>query len=201
MAPTVQSFLLYSSVLDRLSGPLCDAVTGQGGSQARLEALDHANLFMDSLDDERHWYRYHHLFAEVLTSHLQQAEPALIPALHRRASTWYEQHEMLAEAVQHALKAFDFSHAADLIEQSYHAIAVRGQVRMVLGWLSLLPDQLVRTRPLLCIYQADMLMHTQQLEAAEAHLQDAERCLEADMPGDQRQMTLGGERRQSSPMR
>jgi len=188
---SVQSFLLYSSVLDRLSGPLCDAVTGQGGSQARLEALDHANLFMDSLDDERGWYRYHHLFAEVLTSHLQQAEPALIPALHRRASTWYEQHEMLAEAVQHALKAFDFSHAADLIEQSYHAIAVRGQVRMVLGWLSLLPDHLVRTRPLLCIYQADMLMHTQQLEAAEAHLQDAERCLEADMPGDQRQMILG----------
>jgi LuxR family maltose regulon positive regulatory protein len=188
---SVQLFLLQTSVLDRLSEPLCDAVTGQGGSQAMLEALDHANLFLDSLDDERHWYRYHHLFAEVLRSRLRQAEPALVPALHRRASTWYEQHEMLAEAVQLALKAADFEHAAELIEQSYHAIGVRGQVHLVLGWLNLLPDQLVRTRPLLCIYQADMLMHTQQLEAAEGRLQDAERSLKADMPANERQMILG----------
>jgi LuxR family maltose regulon positive regulatory protein len=98
---------------------------------------------------------------------------------------------MLAEAVQHALKATDFEHAADLIEQSYWAIAVRGQVQLVLGWLNLLPDQLVRTRPLLCIYQADMLMHTQQLEAAEARLQEAERSLQENMTGDQRRMILG----------
>src|SRR5215469_6728141 len=188
---SVQSFLLHTSVLDRLSEPLCDAVTGKPGSQAMLEALDHANLFLVSLDDERRWYRYHHLFAEVLRSRLRQAEAALVPELHRRASTWYEQHEMLAEAVQHALKAADFEHAADLIEQSYLAIAVRGQVQLVLGWLNLLPDQLVRTRALLCIYQADMLMHTQQLEAAEARLQNAERALKADMSDDERHMILG----------
>jgi LuxR family maltose regulon positive regulatory protein len=188
---SVQSFLLHTSVLDRLSEPLCDAVTGKSGSQAILEELDQANLFLVSLDDERHWYRYHHLFAEVLRSRLRQAEPALVPELHHRASTWYEQHEMLAEAVQHALKAADFAHAADLIEQSYHAIGVRGQVHLVLGWLNLLPDQLVRSRPLLCIYQADTLMHTQQLEAAEARLQDAERSLKADMPANERQTILG----------
>ncbi len=86
----VQQFLLHTSILERLSGPLCDAVTEQEGSQAMLEALEHANLFVIPLDDERGWYRYHHLFAEVLRSHLQQAEPTLPPVLHRRASAWYE---------------------------------------------------------------------------------------------------------------
>ncbi|HEX6477763.1 MAG TPA: LuxR C-terminal-related transcriptional regulator [Ktedonobacteraceae bacterium] len=187
----VQSFLLYTSVLDRLSAPLCDAVTGKPGSRAMLEALDHANLFLVSLDDERHWYRYHHLFADVLRGRLRQAEPALVPVLHRRASAWFEQHDMLAEAVQHALAAADFEHAAELIEQSYHAIGVRGQVHLVLGWVKLLPEQLVRTRPLLCIYQSDMLMHTQQLEASEARLQDAERALVVDWPTNERHMILG----------
>ncbi len=187
----IQSFLLYTSLLDRLNGPLCDAMLGKDDGQAMLKQLERANLFIVPLDDEQRWYRYHTLFAGVLRSRLQHAQPKLVPELHRRASAWYEQHEMLAEAVQHALAASDFEHAADLIEQSYHAIAVRGQVRTVLGWLNMLPDQLVRTRPLLYIYQADMLMHTKQLEAAEARLQDAERSLKADMPRNQRRTILG----------
>ena len=196
-----QTFLLRTAVLDRMCAPLCDAVLTREQGEARydqtlgahihLEHLERANLFLIPLDDEQNWYRYHHLFAGVLRSRLQQTQPKLVPELHRRASVWYEQHEMLSDAVQHALAASNFEHAADLIEQSYHAIAVRGQVRMVLGWLNRLPDQLVRTRPLLCIYQADMMMHTMQLEAAEARLQDAERCLQADMSEDQMRTILG----------
>jgi LuxR family transcriptional regulator, maltose regulon positive regulatory protein len=196
-----QTFLLRTSVLDRMCAPLCDTVLTmeQGedssnqtlGAHIHLEHLERANLFLISLDDEKNWYRYHHLFADVLRSRLQQTQPRLVPELHRRASIWYERHEMLSEAVQHALAASNFERAADLIEQSYHTIAVRGQVRMVLSWLNRLPDQLVRTRPLLCIYQADMLMHTMQLEAAEARLQDAERCLKADMSEDQMRTILG----------
>ncbi len=95
----VQQFLLHTCILERLSGPLCDALIEQEGSQAMLEALERSNLFVVGLDDERRWYRYHHLFAQALRSHLQQAEPTLMPELHRRASAWYEQHELPAEAV------------------------------------------------------------------------------------------------------
>ena len=196
-----QTFLLRTAVLDRMCAPLCDAVLTREQGEARydqsqhahihLQQLERANLFLIPLDDEQNWYRYHPLFADMLRSRLRLTQPRLVPELHRRASVWYEQHEMLAEAVQHALAASNFEHAADLIEQSYHAIAVRGHVHIVLGWLNRLPDQLVRARPLLCIYQADMMMHTRQLEAAEARLQDAERCLQADMPEDQMRTILG----------
>src|SRR5262249_7162693 len=135
----VQAFLLHTSILERLSGPLCEAVTEQEGSQAMLEALDHANLFVAALDDKRHWYRYHHLFAEVLHSHLQQRDPGLVPELHRRASCWYEQYGLAIEAVQHALAAPDVELAARLIEQYGLPVALRGQVHLVLGWLSALP--------------------------------------------------------------
>jgi hypothetical protein len=93
----VQEFLLHTAILERLSGSLCDAVTGQAGSQALLEGLERANLFVVPLDDERGWYRYHHLFAEVLRSHLRQREPTLVPQLHQRASAWYKQHDLPAE--------------------------------------------------------------------------------------------------------
>src|SRR5215469_10058601 len=100
-----QSFLLHTCMLERLCGPLCDAVTEQEGSQAIVEALERANLFVVALDDERRWYRYHHLFADVLRSRLQQTQPTLVAELHRRASAWYEQHDLPAEAIQHALSA------------------------------------------------------------------------------------------------
>ena len=99
----VQSFLLQTSVLDRLSGPLCDAVTGDGGGRAMLEALDRGNLFLVPLDDRRRWYRYHHLFADVLRARLLDEQPDHIPALHRRASDWYEANGERAVAIDHAL--------------------------------------------------------------------------------------------------
>jgi LuxR family maltose regulon positive regulatory protein len=187
----VQQFLLHTSVLERLSGSLCDAVIEQEGSQAMLEALERANLFVIPLDDERRWYRYHHLFAQALHSHLQQAEPRLIPILHRRASAWYEQHALPAEAVQHALSIPDAELAARLIEPITLPLALQGQIYTVLGWLNTLPEALVRTRPRLCAYYAVLLTFTNQLEAAEARLQEAERGIQEELPSEQAQVILG----------
>ena len=188
---SVQQFLLHTSILDGLSGPLCDAVTGQEGSQAMLEALDKANLFVIALDDERGWYRYHHLFAQVLRSHLQQAEPALPPVLHRRASAWYEQHDLPIEAVQHALAVPDFELAARLIEPIALPVTFQGQIFTVLGWLNALPQALVRTRPFLGVFYARLLMATNQLEAAEELLQETERGVQEEMPAEQAQIIQG----------
>ncbi|MGH8939582.1 MAG: AAA family ATPase, partial [Actinomycetes bacterium] len=109
----VQSFLLQTSVLDRLSGPLCDAVTGRDAGKAMVEALDRANLFLVPLDDRRRWYRYHHLFADVLRARLLDEQPDVVPHLHRRACDWYEQNGERAVAIDHALAAEDFERAAD----------------------------------------------------------------------------------------
>src|SRR5215216_5192143 len=112
----VRSFLQQTSILDRLSGPLTDAVTGQDGGKAMLEALERANLFVVPLDDQRRWYRYHHLFADVLRARLRESQPERMAGLHQRASAWYAQKELWVEAVQHALAAADFERAAALIE-------------------------------------------------------------------------------------
>ena len=186
----VQQFLLHTCLLERLSGSLCDAVTGQEGSKAMLEALERANLFVVALDDERDWYRYHHLFAEVLRRQLQQREPTLPPLLHRRASAWYERHDLPIEAVQHALAAPDAELAARLIEPIALPVAFQGQIYTVLGWLNALPEALVRTRPRLCVYYARLLTFTNQLEAAEARVQEAERGVQ-ELPAEQAQIILG----------
>jgi LuxR family transcriptional regulator, maltose regulon positive regulatory protein len=188
--PQVQQFLLHTCLLERLSGPLCYAVTGQEESQAMLEALERANLFVVALDDERLWYRYHHLFAEVLRSHLQQAEPTLLPVLHRRASAWYEQHELPVEAVQHALAVPDAELAARLIESIALSIGFQGQLNTVLEWMNALPEALVLTRPRLCVYYAVLLLFTNQPEAAEIRLQKAEWGVQ-QLPAEQAQAILG----------
>ena len=187
----VQQFLLHTCLLDRLSGPLCDTVLGRDDSQALLEDLERANLFIVALDDERQWYRYHHLFAEVLRSRPQQARSAPVLDLHHRASLWYEQHEMFAEAVSHALAASDVERATHLIEQRGMVLAQRGQAHMVLDWLNTLPDALVRARGQLCIIHALVLMLLHQLEASEARLRDAERCVQTDMPAERVRAILG----------
>src|SRR5437868_1502657 len=112
----VRGFLLQTSILDRLHGPLCNAVTGQEGGTAQLEALERGNFFVVPLDEQRHWYRYHHLFADVLSAHLLAEQPEQVPMLHRRASEWYEQNGSTADAIRHALAAKDFGRAADLVE-------------------------------------------------------------------------------------
>jgi LuxR family maltose regulon positive regulatory protein len=151
----VQSFLLYTCILERLSGPLCDAVTEKAGGQAMLEAVEHANLFVVSLDDERGWYRYHHLFAEVLRGRLQQTQPELIPALHRRASRWYEQHGFLDEAIEHALSGADYPVAARLIEQvARPTLRSRGASSILLRWMEALPKTWLDTHPQLAVLYA-----------------------------------------------
>ena len=174
----VRSFLLQTSILDRLSGPLCDAVTGQEEGNARLEALERGNFFVVPLDDTRHWYRYHHLFAEVLSAHLLAEQPDQVSTLHRRASAWYEQHGSAADAIRHALAAVDFERAADLIELAVPAMRRSRQEATVLGWLKALPDELVRARPVLSVHYAGALLLHGELEGVEARLRDAERWLD-----------------------
>jgi LuxR family maltose regulon positive regulatory protein len=189
----VRTFLLQTAVLDRLSGPLCDAVTGEEGGKARLEALERANLFVVPLDDRRHWYRYHHLFADVLRAHLADERPDHVAELHRRASAWYEQHGERPEAIRHALAAADFSRAADLVELAAPALLSTRQEATVLGWLAALPDEVLRCRPVLSnAYAGALLQAGGELERVEARLRDAERWLE---PMDATAETAGGRER------
>jgi len=174
----VRSFLLQTAILDRLNGPLCDAVTGQEEGNARLEALERGNFFVVPLDDKRHWYRYHHLFAEVLYAHLMAEQPDQVSTLHRRASEWYEQHGSAADAIRHALAAEDFERAADLIEPAVPAMHRSRQEATLLGWLKALPDELIHFRPVLSVGYAWALLAGSELEAAEARLRDAERWLD-----------------------
>lgn len=188
---SVQSFLLQTSILERLNGSLCDSVTGQEGSQLMLETLDRANLFLVSLDEERNWYRYHHLFAELLRSRLSLNQPELIPELHLRASEWYERHNQPIEAVQHALKANDKERAADLIEGCSLFLIGKGQTRTLLGWLNVLPDDMVRSRPFLCISHAATLHLTDHLDEARVRLQETEMALKAYSSTENVELILG----------
>lgn len=173
----VRSFLLQTAVLGRLSGPLCDAVTGRGDGREMLGTLERHNLFVVPLDDRRHWYRYHHLFAEVLRARLLADQPGRVPVLHQRASVWFEQNGLPAEAIRYALAAKDFARAAGLIELAARATLMNRREETFLGWLKALPDALIDTRPVLCVYYALALL-THDLEAAEARLRAAERLLE-----------------------
>jgi LuxR family maltose regulon positive regulatory protein len=173
----VRRFLLQTAILERLSGSLCDAVTEQTDGQAVLEMLERGNLFIIPLDNKRQWYRYHHLFADVLQSHTRMEWPERLPQLHRRASEWYEQNELSSEAIRHALAAQDFDRAADLIEPVWPTMRNRQQEATVRSWLKLLPDSLIRTRPILSVAYALVLLNAGQLEGIEIYLQDAEREL------------------------
>ena len=174
----VQQFLLQTSILDRLSGRLCDAVTGQDGGQARLAALERGNLFLVPLDDRRRWYRYHQLFADVLQARLLDEQPGDVADLHRRASVWHERSGEPSEAIRHALAAGDFTRAADLVELAIPAMRRTRQEAAVHGWLKALPADLVQARPVLSVGLAGALLAGGELEGVEARLRDAERWLD-----------------------
>jgi len=169
-----RSFLLESSVLSRICGPLCDAVTGRADGQATLERLEHANLFVVPLDNERRWYRYHHLFADVLLQRLREAGVDRPSELHRRASAWFEGQDLVQEAIEHALAAADWQRATRLLIQFSPSFTFRGQFHTVLSWLNALPGDFVRGNPTLSVYYAGAFMYTYQFEAAEIRLQEAE---------------------------
>ena len=179
----IRSFLLQTAILDRLCAPLCNAVTEREDGKEMLDILERSNLFLIPLDDQRQWYRYHHLFADVLQAHLMEAQPEQVSSLHQRASVWYEQNGFPPDAIRHALAAEDFERAAGLIELAWSAMDLSYQSSTWLGWVKALPDELIRARPVLSVGYAWALLDGGELEASEARLQDAERWL--DTPTDQ----------------
>jgi LuxR family maltose regulon positive regulatory protein len=170
----VQSFLLQTSILDRMTGPLCDAVTATGNGQAMLESLGHANLFVFPLDDGRHWYRYHHLFADLLRQRLHQQHPDLVPTLHRRASEWYESNGPIAPAIDHSLSMGDHERAARLVEQAAPSSLMRGEFATLNKWMGTLADGVLRSHPLLCACHAMALLAiAAPIDEVESRLNDA----------------------------
>jgi LuxR family maltose regulon positive regulatory protein len=190
--PDLQRFLLRTSILGQLCAPLCDAVMreveppaedpssqpvptpSRSPSAALLQRLEHANLFVTPLDEPRTWYRYHQLFAELLQHHLRQSEPALVPVLHRRASRWFEQQGRIEDAIDHALAAGDHERAAGLVQPAAESFWMRGSITTLLAWLDALPEQVIRSRPGLCVYRAlGPILSGKRLAEAEAWLKAA----------------------------
>lgn len=176
----VRSFLLDTSVLDELTGPLCDAVTGGTDAQQRLESLERANLFVVALDDERRWWRYHHLFAEALRARLVAEDPERVAQLHRAAAEWYAEHDRLRDAVPHALVGDDVEQAADLVELALPDLRRRREDRTMRQWLRALPEDVVRRRPLLATHLAWTRLTEGDLEGIGRWLDAAEAALAVD---------------------
>ncbi|MBK7318822.1 LuxR C-terminal-related transcriptional regulator [Candidatus Villigracilis affinis] len=177
---SLQGFLLRTSILDRLSGSLCDALWQgeQNSAQEILEQLERANLFVISLDDERRWYRYHHLFRDLLRQRLSQKHSKEeIAHIHIRASEWFEQNGDIGEAFHHAVSAADFDRAARLLETSWQAMDESFQTGTWLGWVNQLPLSVRRVRPVLLTQMGWAYMDAGNAEASEASLRDAETCL------------------------
>ncbi|MCG3210696.1 MAG: Serine/threonine-protein kinase PknK [Anaerolineae bacterium] len=184
----IQQFLLHTSVLNRLTGSLCDAVLGkdEGGglkdeenrSSVILEYLEHANLFIVPLDEKRQWYRYHHLFADLLRQRLHQNQPEQAPILHRRASDWYHQNGFVDEAIEYALHAEHFDRATQLIEGAAEVVWMRGEHTKLRRWLDRLPVEWVYAKPQLCIFYAWSLFVTGRPDVAEQTLQAAEKAID-----------------------
>src|SRR5260370_17264971 len=179
----VQAFLLSTSILERLNASLCDAVMGQSGSQQILEQLEHANLFVVSLDSKRQWYRYHALFAEALRYRLERTQSDLLPVLHHRASLWYAQPDQNTQAILHGFNAREWHWAADLIERKSLQLvlltwgASEYQLTNLQRWLRQLPADIIRSRPRLCVACVHLLWTVAPLpvlyswlDAAEARL-------------------------------
>ncbi len=173
----IKNFLLQTSVLDRLCGSLCDAVTGQTDGQHTLEQLQRANLFVVPLDSEHAWYRYHHLFRDLLRKQLQHEQPDSEPELQRRASQWCEDHQLFDEAIEQALAAHDEQRLARLLDDHAEEFFSRGESVTVLRWIAALPDELRRARPALGILQAIMLSAVGKLREAERVLREVDEAL------------------------
>jgi len=201
------NFLLQTSILDRLCRPLCDAVTGDSDGQEILENLERANMFITPLDDEGKWYRYHHMFGEVLHARLQQTQHHLLAELHSRASKWFEEHGYISEAVTHALTAEDFNQASNLIEQTSRTMWQRGEVRTLQKWLDALPPDIRRARPQLCLARAWGSLAAGQIAEVESSILETEDALDSMAEADDKPLraqvdalrsTLAGYRQDSA---
>jgi LuxR family maltose regulon positive regulatory protein len=178
----VRAFLLDTAVLHRLTGPLCDAVTGRTDGTAMLEALERDNLFVVPLDTQRRWYRYHHLFADALRARSAAEQPDRVTSLHRRASHWYAANGLPEDAVAHALAGDDPERAADLVEAALPDLRRERQDRLLRQWLTSIPDDELRKRALLATYRGWTRLVEGDLDGLTAWLDDAERALAASPP-------------------
>ncbi|HWN28970.1 MAG TPA: LuxR C-terminal-related transcriptional regulator [Actinomycetospora sp.] len=175
-----RDFLLETSVLERLTGPLCDAVTGRDGGRGTLVALERANLFLVPLDDRRQWYRYHHLFADVLRAHLTDERADAVPELHRRASAWLSDSGDTPAAIDHALAGGHVDRAADLMERAMPTMRRERREAELLRWVRALPDEVVRVRPVLGMAFVGALAQASEFDTVEQRLADVERAVRPD---------------------
>src|SRR6266699_1686656 len=178
----LRAFLLETSVLERLSGGLCDAVTGRTDSQAILQQVEQAGLFLMPLDEVRCWWRYHHLFADLLRARLQQERPGRVAGLHRAAAAWHEQHGLADDAVRHALAAGDAAWSVRLVERHVDAFLLSSQGATIQRWLAALPADLIRSRPRLLLPQVVLALLSGRVDTADGLVDAAERAL-ADSAG------------------
>jgi LuxR family maltose regulon positive regulatory protein len=186
----VREFLVQTSVLQRLSGELCDTVTGRPGSQALLEQVERAGLFVVPLDQVRGWWRYHHLFADLLRVRLHQEQPEKIAELHRNAARWYETRGLADEAIGHAGAAGDMAWAARLIERHFDALFQQGESATIQRWISTLPGAVLRSSPRLPLAQAFMALVGGDVEAVGASL-DAAECAFAEAADEPFEPSVG----------
>ena len=174
----VRTFLLDTSYLEQLTGGLCNALTGRSDGQESLEKLERDNLFVSPLDDQRQWYRYHHLFADALRARLRAENPGRVTTLHRAASDWHAEHGTLADAIRHALAAPDVDRAADLLELALAEARQRRDDRTLRDWLNALPDDLLRSRALLAAQMGPARLSEGDPEGAERWLDHADNALQ-----------------------
>lgn len=185
-SPEIKEFLMKTSALDRMCAPLCDAVVGGNDAQATLVQLEQMNLFVVPLDDQRRWYRYHHLFAELVRQQLHLTYGEMVPDLHQRACAWYRENGLIGGAIHHALRGRDVEAVARMAEHLVFSSMERHELLELSSWIGSLPGEIMKTKPLLSVAFSWMLVRAQQLEQAEAHLHKAEQAL-ADWPGTQEQ--------------
>lgn len=181
-------FLLHTSILNRFNADLCASITGQSADQCRvvIENLDHANLFLVSLDDAHQWFRYHHLFADLLRVRLKQTAGGQISELYCRAAAWFEANHLVSEAIQYALAGGDFERAAQLVEQHTLALFIRGELHQLLRWIAMLPEELSAKRPWLCVYRAYIGVFSGNTAQVEPLLAQAEANLYLLPPEDRK---------------
>ncbi|MFL7871945.1 MAG: tetratricopeptide repeat protein, partial [Anaerolineales bacterium] len=187
-----RQFLLQTSILDRLCGPLCDAVIGKNNSEEAIQRLSKDNLFIIPLDQDHIWYRYHHLFADLLINFLhKEFVKEEILELHRRASQWYRQTGEYEKAVKYALSGQNFECAADLIEQIVDLVIARGQIKTLLGWIGAIPESVIKSRPRLLMHQGWIVFLSGRVVSASRILQEAKHALTSIPEGDDRKLLHG----------
>jgi LuxR family maltose regulon positive regulatory protein len=181
---STQSFLIQTSILERLNSSLCNAITGRLDSQAILEELEHSNLFLTALDDERRWYRYHQLFADVLRHRLTEKSPVALIQLHLSASEWFENEGLVTEAVNHAIAACDWERVAQLIGDAGELLRQRREIATLTHWIQSLPGAVHQIHPGLCLTYARALIDVARYADAEAFVLEAEHWLEDHAQAD-----------------